>query len=108
MSEEPSNGNVLRHRVSQLEHRAKNIEEGTRLLSQFGERNNTQIKVLDSQVTQLHEELHDVRVAAQEVAVLRSEVNTLVEGWRAVRNAFLAAAGGLILLAVSIVWQATS
>jgi chromosome segregation ATPase len=102
------NGKLLRYRLDRVEHKHKGLETATQFLAEKGAQNNEQIKVHDAQLAQLHEELRDVRNAAKEVAVLRSEVENLLDGWRAVRNAFLTAAGGLVLLASSIVWQATS
>lgn len=106
MGTEPTNGNTLRYRVEQLEVRAKGIEQGTRLLSEFGQRNNEQIQVQGSRLAQLHEELRDVREAAKEVPVLRAEVASIVDTLRAARNALFAAAGGLVVVAVGIIYQA--
>ena len=95
------NGHVLEYRIRTLEHRVKNLEEGTKLLADFGSRHNAQIN-------DLREDVHDMKPDVAKVPVLETKVDSLLDGWRAVRNAFFAAAGGLVILAASIVYQATS
>lgn len=101
MGDQPTNGGVTRYRLDRLEHRTKNLEEGTKLLSDFGSRNNEQIR-------QLHEDVHDMKQEVARVPVLEERVASMLDGWRAVRNAFLAAAGGLVILAGTILYQASS
>lgn len=112
MPDEKPNGNTLRYRVEQLEARARSIEQGTKLLADFGQRGNEQIQVHGSQLAQIHEELREVRVAAlgaaQATAVLRADVASITDTLRAARNAFFAAAGSMVVVAMGIVYQAAS
>ena len=100
-ADDDQNGNTLRWRIGELERNREALEEAAKWIAKMGERHNQQIVALDRDVAELKD-------AIKEVPVLAEKVDTLVDGWRAVRNAFLAAAGGMILLAASIVWQATA
>lgn len=95
------NGNVLRHRLDTVEKRQDVYDEGARWLSRMGERHNEQIN-------DLREDVHDMRSQVAKVPVIETKVESLLDGWRAVRNAFFAAAGGLVILAGTILYQATS
>lgn len=102
------NGNVLEYRVKALEHKAKNLEVGTRLLADLGAKANEQIKVHDERHREHDRRLDDLEDCVKEIPVLRSEVAGLVDGYRAARTAFYTLGVGLIVAGVGIIYQATA
>jgi uncharacterized coiled-coil DUF342 family protein len=98
------NGKLLKYRVDALEHRVKGDEQAYKFIAEKGAKANEQIRVHDSQIAQLHEELHDVRNAAMEVPVLRERLDTAIDQMKSIRTALYSAAGGLALVAAAVVF----
>lgn len=107
MSEQPGNGNVLRFRIERVEHRLKGAEEATRWVAEKGAKQNEQIRVHDERFREQDRRLDDIEEKAMKVPVLEERVDTVIESVRAARNALYAAAGAFLVLAATVVWQAS-
>ena len=92
------NGNVLRYRLERVEDKTKGLEEGTKLLAEFGQRHNEQINTLRGDV-------HELKEAVKDVPVIKAELADLKESWRATRNVGYAVFVALISSGAAVVWQ---
>lgn len=107
MGDEPTNGNVLRFRVDRVEHRVKGAEQACKWIAEKGAKANEQLRVHDEQFRDVERRLGDVEETMKDVPVLHERVDTVIEGVKAARNALWAAAGSFLVLAATVVWQAS-
>jgi chromosome condensin MukBEF ATPase and DNA-binding subunit MukB len=101
---QPENGNTVRYRVGELEKAREQDREATRLLADFGRRNNEQIRVHDQRFIDLEKEVDGMRSAVADVPVLRERLDTAIDSMKSIRTALYSAAASLLVVAGAVVF----
>lgn len=99
MGEQPENGHTLRYRVGQLEERLKAHEEGIRYNAEGAIRR-------DDRIDDLRGDVDEMKSEVAKVPLLDDRVTRVISELQGAKQALWAAAGGFLILAGTIVWQA--